>query len=154
MTRCTPPVSVRAAFAVLAVALMSSAFGCADGEWRLGDPFDREVTLSEAQHQYTVWVRWTEFKKALKYINKDDRDAYTAQMKTLKTARFTDYESEAIELDQKKRMATIQVTYTLWTDFLPYEITIVETQEWTRDGTSNNWQVHSYFEGLNQLASN
>ena len=47
----------------LCVALMS-ALGCANGEIRLGDPFDRELTLEEAQHRYTVLVRWSDFQRS------------------------------------------------------------------------------------------
>jgi hypothetical protein len=154
MTIILNPVSARTIFAVLIVALMSSHLGCADGEFRFGDPFDRQITLSEAQHRYTVFVRWTEFQKARAFVAEADRDAYMAQMKMLEVARFTDYESEPVELDAKKEMATIRVTYTLYTPFIPYEIEIAEIQEWTREGIANTWRVHSVFEGLNQLASN
>ncbi len=50
--------------------------------------------------------------------------------------------------------ATIKVTYTLWTPFIPYEITISEIQEWRRHGVTNDWRVTSYFEDLNKLAAN
>jgi hypothetical protein len=46
------------------------------------------------------------------------------------------------------------VTYLVFTASVPYEVEIVETQEWTRDGVGNNWSVYSSFEGLQQLALN
>ncbi len=154
MTRYSNPASLRALPAALILALVASALGCADGEFRFGDPFDRQLTLSESQHRYTVLVRWAEFQKARSFVAKDERDAYMEQMKVLKNARFTDYESEPVELDRKKRSATIRVTYTLYTPSIPYEFKISELQEWTREGISNDWQVHSVFEGLQQLAWN
>ena len=145
--------SVRAVFAVLAIALLSSALGCADGEFRFGDPFDRELTLSEAQHKYTVYVRWTDFQKARNFVAPDSRDAFMAQLEALENARFTGYDSGPVELDSEKEMATIRVKYTVYTPYLPYEIEISEIQEWTRDGVSNTWYVNSVFDDLQQLAS-
>lgn len=153
MTKFTNPALFRALLSALVLVLVASATGCADGEFRFGDPFDRKLTLSEAQHRYTVLVRWAEFDKAREFVATDDRDAYMIQMKALEIARFTDYESEPVELDAKKQVATIRVTYTLYTPSLPYEIKITELQEWTREGLTNDWRVHSTFDGLRQLAS-
>lgn len=154
MTRYSKQTSLPALFAVIVIALVAAALGCADGEFRFGDPFDRQLTLSESQHRYTVLVRWAEFQKARSFVAKEDRDAYMAQMKILKVARFTDYESEPVELDSKKQSATVRVTYTLYTASIPFEFEISELQEWTREGITNEWQVYSTFEGLQQLASN
>ena len=146
--------TLRPALALLAVAGLISVLGCANGEFRFGDPFDRQLTLSEAQHRYTVLVRWSQFQKARSFVAVDDRDAYMAQMARLKDARITEYESEPIELDAKKQNASIRVTYRLYTPAIPYEIEIIEQQEWTRSGITNNWNVTSTFDGLRQLASN
>lgn len=139
---------------VLLLALAFGQFGCAQGEFRPGDPFDRELTLSEAQHHYTVFMRWSRFQKAKTFVAKDERADFMLQTKALGDARFTDYESEPVELDERKDMATIRVTYTLYTPSIPYEIEVTEIQEWSRTGSGNNWHVHSTFEGLNKLASN
>ena len=128
--------------------------GCADGEFRFGDPFDRQLTFSESQHQYTTFVRWNEYQKARAFVGKDDRDAYMMQMKALKQARFTDYEAEPVELDAAKQSATVRVTYTLYTPSIPYEFEITELQEWSREGITNDWRVYSVFENLEQMASN
>lgn len=154
MTRTSVPLSRRARLAACVIALVASTLGCADGEFRFGDPFDRQLTLSESQHRYTTLVRWAEFHKARSFVAKEDRDLYMEQMKVLEDARFTDYESEPVELDGGKHSATIRVTYTLYTLSIPYEFEISELQEWTREGISNNWHVTSTFEGLAQLASN
>ncbi len=140
--------------AAFVVALLGLGLGCAAGEFRLGDPFDRELSLSESQHRYTVLIRWAEFKKARAFVAESDRDGFMIQMKALKDARIIDYESETIELDGGKDQATILVTYTLYTPSVPYEIEISEVQEWTRGGLTNKWRVHSTFEGLQQIASN
>ncbi|MAG34189.1 MAG: hypothetical protein CL908_25195 [Deltaproteobacteria bacterium] len=154
MTKLSRRLGFRSLRAALVLAVASCTFGCASGEIRLGDPFDRKLTLSEAQHRYTVLVRWSQFQKAKSFVAKDDRSAYLMQMKALEDARFTDYESEPIELDEKKEKATIHVTYTLYTPSVPYEVEVTEIQEWTRDGLGNNWHVHSTFDGLPQLAAN
>jgi hypothetical protein len=147
-------VPLRVLRTLLLLVFVAGAFGCADGEFRFGDPFDREVTLSESQHRYTVLIRWNEFQKARSFVHNDDIGEFLAQTKTLKNARFTDYESEPVELDDEKETATIRVTYTLYTPSVPYELQIAEIQEWHRDGLSNDWRVRSTFEGLQQIASN
>ncbi|HEB88526.1 MAG TPA: hypothetical protein ENI85_03055 [Deltaproteobacteria bacterium] len=154
MTRFPIPTALRGLLAVLGMTLLMSALGCANGEFRFGDPFDRQLTLSEAQHRYTVLVRWSEFKKARSFVAETDREAFMAQMKNLDDVRFTDYESEPVELDAGKQKATVRVTYTLYTPSIPYEIEISEVQEWTRKGIGNQWRVQSSFEGLRQLAAN
>jgi hypothetical protein len=139
-------------FAVAAGLLAS--FGCANGEIRLGDPFDRELKLEEAQHRYTVLVRWSDFQRAKNFVAKADRDAFVKRMKALDEARFTDYESDTIELDDEKQTATIHVVYTLYLPTSPYEVEIGETQVWTRDGLSNAWRVDSTFDALHGVAAN
>ncbi|MEO1934246.1 MAG: hypothetical protein ABGX04_05595 [Myxococcales bacterium] len=139
---------------ILAMTVLVSVLGCANGEFRFGDPFDRQLTLTESQHRYTVLVRWSQFQKARAFVATEDRDAFMTQMQQLGDARITEYESQPIELDSKKQKATISVTYTLYTTALPYEIKITEEQEWTRSGISNNWNVTSTFDGLRQLAFN
>lgn len=146
--------SIRSILTILVIALGANALACADGEFRFGDPFDRELTLSQAQHRYTVLVRWTEFQKARKFVAVDDRDAFMDQMKKLEDARITSYESSPVDLDKGKKTSSIDVVYTLYTPSLPYEIEITEHQEWSRNGVGNAWSVVSTFEGLQQFASN
>lgn len=145
--------SLRALVAIFALAAFGG-LGCANGEFRFGDPLNREETLSHAQHQYTVLIRWSEFQRAGTYVALDERDAFLARMDALDDARFTDYESGEVELDEELEMATIKVTYTVYTPSVPYELEVSETQEWKRTGVSNKWQVRSTFEGLQQLAVN
>jgi hypothetical protein len=146
--------SFRLFFTFLCLGLAAGHLGCAQGEFRLSDPFDRELTLSEAQHHYTVNMRWSQFQKAKAFVAKDEQADFMLQTKALADARFTDYESEPVELDEAKNMATIRVVYTVYTPAIPYEVEVTEVQEWTRNGRGNNWSVHSTFEGLAKLASN
>jgi len=44
------------------------AFGCANGEFRPKDPFDRGLSFNESQHRYTVLVRWSEVQKAKAFV--------------------------------------------------------------------------------------
>ena len=134
--------------------LISTTLGCAFGEIRLGDPFDRQLTFDESQRRYTVLVRFSEFQKAKDFVAEDHRADFLATMKSLEDARFTDFESESVELDDEKQSATVQVTYTIYTPSLPYEVEVGEQQVWSRDGISNHWKVVSTFEGLSQFASN
>ncbi len=154
MRRILSAASIRPLLAGLVLLFVASALGCANGEFRFGDPFDRQISLAEAQHRYTVLIRWSQFQKARSYVTEANVGAFLAQTKFLEDARFTEYESEPVELDQKKEQATIRVTYTVYTPAMPYEIKLTELQEWTRSGVTNDWRVVSTFENLNQLASN
>jgi hypothetical protein len=100
-------------------------------------------------------VRWTEFQKAKAFVVEEDRDKFLAEMKSLKDARFTDYESEEVEVDEEDmNKATVHVTYTLYLPSSPYELQIAETQEWTREGMGNAWRVRSTFEDRPKMAAN
>ncbi|MBW1885293.1 MAG: hypothetical protein JRJ58_17300 [Deltaproteobacteria bacterium] len=155
---CTRPArrvsSLRLIAVVALLGSIAALFGCANGEIRLGDPFDRKYALEEAQHRYTVLVRWSNFQKAKSFVAGHDREAYMQRMKTLSDARFTGYESAEVEFDDGNRKATIEVVYTLILPSNPYETEITESQEWTRDLVMNNWQVVSTFDRLAELASN
>lgn len=146
------PIFIALGSLLASVALL--ALGCANGEFRPTDPFDRGLTFSESQHRYTVLVRWTEFQKAKAFVAEDQQEKFLADMKALKTARFTDYESEDVELDEEKQKATVRVTYTAYLPSSPYELEIVEVQDWSRDGIGNRWRVRSRFEGVPKVAAN
>jgi len=133
--------------------LWIGAFGCANGEIRLGDPFDRGQSLEYAQHRYSVLMRWTDFQRAKGFVAKEDREAFIERTKELTDARFTDFESEAVELDDGHQTATVRVTYSLYLPHSPYEMEVVETQTWSRKGVGNQWTVHSVFEGLPEIAA-
>lgn len=143
----------RASLVLLFVSVVTLG-GCAFGEIRLGDPFDRKWTLEQAQHRYTVLVRWSDFAKAKAFVAKENREAFLAAMEKLEDARFTDYESDTVELDDDKQKASMRVTYTLYTPSSPYEMEISETQEWTRDGLKNEWRVVSTFDEHPKMVSN
>jgi hypothetical protein len=139
---------------LLAALLVTSSLGCAFGEFRPTDPFDRKWTLEQAQHRYTVLVRFSEFEKARSFVIEEDRDAFVRRMEALEDAHFTDYESESVELDDEKQSAVVKVTYTIYTAKMPYEVEVEEIQEWRRDGLTNNWRVRSTFRDLAKLAVN
>ena len=143
--------SPRALALMVFVALVGTMTGCAFGEFRPSDPFDRQLTLDQAQHRYTVLVRFSDFDRARKFVAEPDREDFRNRMRALDDARFTDYESESVELDEEKEKATVRVTYTIYTPALPYEVEVSETQEWSRSGVTNNWRVVSTFEGLQQI---
>lgn len=144
----------RGLFLALFVFMATQALGCAFGEFRPTDPWDRKWTLEQAQHRYSVLIRWNDIQKAKSFVAEEDRPAFYANMKILKDARFTDFESETVELDKELNKTTVRVTYTLYLPSHPYEIEIVEVQHWSREGRKNNWHVVSEFEGLANFASN
>lgn len=154
MKKTSFPLPARALVLGALSALLLSQGGCAFGEFRPGDPFDRQLTLDQAQHRYTVLVRFSEFQKARKFVAEAHKERFYQQMRALSDARFTDYESESVELDAEKEKATVRVTYTIYTPSLPYEVEVAEIQEWSRDGLGNGWRVVSTFEGLQQIAVN
>ena len=138
---------------LIGFAIATSALGCAFGEFRLNDPFDREWSLEQAQHRYTTLVRFGDFDRARNFVAEDERDQFMVRMKALDEARFTEYDSAPIELDEKMESATIKVTYTVYTPAIPYEFEVTETQVWSRDGMTNNWRVRTLFDGLQNLAA-
>ena len=149
-----PQHRLRSALIVLLGALMLSTVGCAFGEFRPKDPFDRQLTLDEAQHRYTVLVRFSDFQRARSFVAEENRDAFIKRMKRLDEARFTDFESETVEMDDEMEKATVRVTYTAYTPAMPYETEIDEIQEWSRDGITNKWLVVSHFENLEKIVAN
>ena len=72
-------------FALMAAFVLS--LGCANGEFRPKDPFDRGLSFNESQHRYTVLVRWSEVQKAKAFVAEDARDKFLADMKALKIGR-------------------------------------------------------------------
>ena len=134
--------------------LVSSMLGCAFGEIRMTDPFDRQLTFDEAQRKYTIYVRFSEFQKARAFLVEEYREDFLQAMNSLDEARFTDFESESVELGDDKQTATVRVTYTIYTPSMPFEVEVTEVQVWNRNGITNNWQVISNFEGLDRFAAN
>ena len=154
MSRFPSARSLRCLVTLALTGALGLSLGCANGEFRPKDPFDRGLTFNEAQHRYTVLVRWSEFQKAKAFVAEDQREKFLADMKALKQARFTDYESEDVDLDEELQKATVHVTYTLYLPSTPYELEITETQEWSRSGMGNTWRVQSTFEGAPKMAAN
>ena len=150
-----PVRSIRVLAALILATGSLLALGCANGEFRPKDPFDRNLSFTEAQHQYTVLIRWAEFQKAKAFVAEADREKFLADTKALKNARLTDYESEQVDVDDEGlNKATVHVTYTLYLPSSPYETQINEVQEWTREGRGNTWLVRPRFEALPSVASN
>lgn len=144
----------RALNAALFCGLLGLGSGCANGEFRPGDPFDRAESFGRSQHNYTILIRWSDFQKAKAYVHPDDREKFVAEMKAFENARFTDFESEEVDLDDEKRTATVHVTYTAYLPSSPFEIEISETQVWSRDGQGNTWLVRPQFGAAPKVAAN
>ena len=143
---------------LLRLALLSVVAGslgaCAFGELRPGDPMDRKYSLEQAQKRYTDLVRWGKFGEASVFVAEDAREAFLRDAPGFKTVRFTDYDSDPIELDDAKAAATVVVTYSAYSMSSPIETSVQETQEWSREGKAwNVWRVRSRFEGLGPLTA-
>ena len=119
---------------------------------RLSDPLDREISLEDAQRRYTVLVRWSDFERAVKYVDPELRDDFMEKLPSFRELRFTEYDSEPVEMDEGRQTATVEVTYYAYSPTTPMEMEVRETQEWYRDqGVANNWHVRPTFEGIEAL---
>ena len=139
-------ISTLTAFALVAVALGTTA--CSFGELYFDDPLLRGPALMETQKRYTDLVRWSAFHQAAVYVEPTARDGFVAGAPSFKNFRFTDYESEPVMLEGEHSETTIRVTYSGYSTSSPFEVEVIETQHWTRDGVGNDWFVTSEFEGL------
>lgn len=144
--------SMRSAAVLTLATGIVALMGCAFGEVHWSDPLKRQYSLERAQDRYTELVRWSEFKKASAFLDPELRDAWLADMPSLRKLRFTDYETGAVDIDDETGEATVLVTYFAYAPSSPIETEIVETQKWYRASVSNDWRVRPSFEGLDRLA--
>ena len=145
---------LRPVLITLAGLALLTQFGCAFGEFRPDDPFKRQYDLEMAQERYSDLVRWSKFDEASQYIEPESRKAFRARMPDFEEVRFTEHETHAWELDEEKRNAVIEVTYTGYSMRVPFEFKVHETQTWTRVGKANDWKVVSDFKDLDKIALN
>ncbi len=127
----------------LAVAI--AGLGCAFGEIRKDDPFDRLYTLEGHHKHYSDLVRWSKFDDASSYILPEQRAGFVNSMPDFDEVRFTDWRAAPWKLDEEKRTASIVVTYKGYSLRSMYEIEFKETQTWKRTGQRNNWALESSF---------
>ena len=141
---------------VATLALASSlGTGCAFGEFRPDDPFKRQFSLEDIHKEYSDLVRWSKFEEAAGFVNVDDRKAFLAEMPEFDVVRFTDWEADPWEFvdAEEKNEAIIKVTYRGYSMRTPFEVKVIETQTWKREGSGNNWIVSPSFENLDKLAA-
>ena len=135
---------------VLALAIAAgSSLACSFGQVYLTDPLLREASLSEQQKRYSALIRWSAFHKAVRYVQPEHREAFMQAAPPLKRFRFSDYESEPVMLDEVGE-CTVEVLYYGYRTDSPFEVEVRETQHWKRAGVTNEWQVSSVFEGLDE----
>ena len=140
------------ALALLALVGPIGSIGCAFGEFRPNDPFKREYSLEQAQKRYSDLVRWSKFKEASLFMERDARLAFEAKMPDFREIRFTEHQTEPWTLDEEMRATVVNVTYRGYSMSVPVEVEVHETQTWTREGKGNNWKVVSDFKDLDLLA--
>ena len=126
-----------------------ASFGCSFGEIYVNDPLLRQAALNEQQKHYSSLIRWSAFHKAAKYVQPEQRDEFMKTAPPLKEFRFTDYESQPVELDVFGE-CTVEVTYTGYRVDSPFEVEVLETQHWKRNGITNAWHVSPVFKGLDE----
>jgi hypothetical protein len=126
------------------------SLGCAFGELRPDDPFQRQLTLEDAHRLYTNYVRWNKFGEAAQFVDPELRDEFLAHAPRFRDFRFTDWEATPVVLDDDKQASTIHVTYYGYRTATLVEVPVEEVQEWYRspDDTviQNNWLVRPKFE--------
>lgn len=127
-----------------------SSFGCSFGEIYLNDPLLREVALAEQQKHYSALVRWSAWHKAVQYVRPEEREAFMANKPALSEFRFSDHESQPVSVNEAADECTVEVVYYGYRTNSPYEVQVRETQHWKRDGVTNQWQVSSVFDGLDE----
>jgi hypothetical protein len=145
---------LRNSLIIASAMLLLSSFGCAFGELRPNDPFQRQYSLEQAQKRYSDLVRWSKFGEAAGFVAPADRAQFVKDMPNFRHIRFTDHESSPWELDEEMRTTTIEVTYMGYSMRTPLEISVHETQVWSREGNGNHWTVKSNFTDLDRLAGN
>jgi hypothetical protein len=139
---------------VLVVAGLFGSLGCAFGEFRPEDPFQRKYSLETAHKIYTDAVRWSKIEEASVFIVDDEKKQFIAMMPKFDQVRFSEWESLPFDLDEELREATIEVTYKGYSMSVPLEVSIHETQTWSREGRGNAWTLRSSFRDLDRLAGN
>jgi hypothetical protein len=129
--------------------------GCAFGEFRPDDPFKRQFSLEDKHKEYSDLVRWSKFEEAASFVNAENRKEFLRQMPEFDLVRFSDWEAEPWEFEdrEEKNKAIIEVTYRGYSLRTPFEVKVIEIQTWERDGSGNNWIVRPQFENLDQLAA-
>jgi len=139
---------------LFAALVLANAFGCAFGEIRPNDPYQRQLKLEERHKEYSDYVRWSKFEEASKFVVQEEQSKFVREMPDFKEVRFTDWKAEPFELDEELRNTAIEVEYTGYSLGSPFEVTVHETQTWTRSGKGNDWKVSSSFKDLDKLAGN
>ncbi|MCG8588155.1 MAG: hypothetical protein MJE66_02610 [Proteobacteria bacterium] len=127
---------------LVAALLCVATAGCTFGEFHFSDPLGREVSLEESQNQYTLLVRWSEFDRASSYVDPERREDFLASMPSFRHMRFTEFESGPVDIDEDGN-AVVKVTYYGYTVDSPFEVPVLEIQEWYRDG--GTWLVRPRF---------
>ncbi len=130
----------------LAALTLLAGVGCAS---TFADPTGRLTALENAQRRYTQLVRWGEIRRASAYVEPDLREEFLSYEPFFEQIRFTDTETEEVNLDPSQDTASIEVTYHAYSLATFQEKRIFETQEWTRyDGIQNNWLVRPEIEEI------
>ena len=108
---------------------------------RSWDLLDRRGDFETSQHEYTQSIRWGAFEKARQFVAEDAIERWDASRPLLSNVRFTEYAMRSNEFNIEQMTATVHVTYNGYKVNSLVERTVEETQEWSRDPVSGQWQV-------------
>jgi len=106
-----------------------------------GDLLGRRADFNDAQKHYTQSVRWGELDKAAEYVDPKQRDAFQDEAQLLADVRFTDWETQHLDVAPDLKSATAIVIYHAYLERALTEISYRETQSWTFDETTHTWVV-------------
>jgi len=148
---CTP-----IALSLAILILFSNSLGCAFGEVYWDDPLKREYSLSETQKRYTALVRFGDYNQAAKFVDPDKVLEFIKAFPGSDDLVLTDHSSSKIAFTGEKddrKTAEVIVTYAAYHTQSLVVFDVIETQEWYRDGSGNDWRVRPHFQGLERFAA-
>jgi len=122
---------------ILGVALLGIS-GCLT---MFTDPMDRRGVFEETQMRFAQYVRWGKFEEASQFVDPAMREEFMSFAPELSDLRFSDYEVTRIDMDDGLRSASVDVRYTGYRLSAPYERSVILTEEWTRDASTDLWTV-------------
>ena len=108
---------------------------------RSWDLMDRRGDFETSQREYTQSIRWGAYDKARQFVAGDAVERWDASRPLLANVRFTEYAMRSNDFNIDKMIATVHVTYNGYKVNTLVERTVEETQEWSRDPVSGQWQV-------------
>jgi hypothetical protein len=97
--------------------------------------------LEDTQLKYVHFLRWGEYEAASMLVEKDHRDAFTANIPAFENIRLSDYDILETNFNELETEATSLVTFRAYHLSRMIEQKWVEEQVWVRDELTKRWSV-------------